>query len=73
MNKTDSVNNGGKTDYYQLSSAPFPINVNKNVYNKLSVDIFIQWTLNIFYWRLKKKEQKSKIKIKVFIDMKCQK
>ena len=24
--KIDSVNNGGKTDYYQLSSAPFPIN-----------------------------------------------
>lgn len=51
--KDDTKNNGGKTDYYQLSNAPFPINdfddfaewrgMNGNQFNIGKV----VWTFNI--------------------------
>jgi len=52
-NNSDSKNNGGKTDYYQISSAPFPINdfddfaewrgLNGNQFNMGKV----MWTFNV--------------------------
>ena len=49
----NSINNGGKTDYYQLNNAPFPINdfddfaewrgLNSNQFNMGKV----MWTFNV--------------------------
>lgn len=46
MSKTDSKNNGGKTDYYQLESCPFKIN---------DFDDFAEWRdLNGFQFNIGK-------------------
>lgn len=46
LNSIESDNNGGKTDYYQLSSAPFPIN---------DFDDFAEWReLNGFQFNMGK-------------------
>lgn len=53
LDKDESVNNGGKTDYYQLSSAPFPINDFDDFAEWRKMDGFqfnigkVAWTFNI--------------------------